>query len=970
MKQEKQEKQQHAFFNFDDNDPDPQGLLGNTDDVDLPFFWDLDDQSGTAAVASNIDALSKTNASTGYTQVLVPTLPQVQQLCSLPQYQLNQQEQQVPAHQQQTMISPAPTQFNSTSNSEVTPSSFLSDLAQQIAAGRKGIAGSDDNEKCVTDTSTSFNLCPNILIPPQQQQTSSAAMATTATTQGQQGDNSNFQQTVVNTSSWNASQQANAHNEQHMNQLMNSVTILPKFGVQQTQLAKTPGPGISSSSTTSGNVQQGVPDQRQLQHTQQNQFFALPPPPTQLRPSQTALGFSQLQSDSQQQPQQSMQFIQQLQQQQQYDMNKVFTLGKATTGNHSNMLPPQQQIPVRKSQQQGHALLPYGSQIIPISQARPSTDQDGNNKGTTSPSPILISQQTPVSTETKKNCNINTRYTRNSTPSIISRKRQLQNELTIEPTPPATNIANKKVIVSCSDTEGEPQPLSPAASSPRVSVPKRLQKSSKILRSSSNSDSMNGKKDGNFSQEEKMQQYNTDTFPSSASSIHNAMTVAPSVYSSSTKVNKESSNLSVKDANRKLSSGNLSADGSSITGDTILDEEMTEKERALANRLRNREHARNTRARKKAYLESLKSTLDELCRERDTLVSERAGAASLLLEMQKTRTDVLLSFFAVRSCYEKRRTLWSSILDESVTCVMPVTPYRSFPASEVQVSKCQRTILGVDGIIADTASLHVLLNSLVDRSKHPDGVIRFRYTLIAEEAVVSGNQMMARWNMSTLNAKGLGAKREVAKMGMLCARFNSAHKIVSIDLMFDVMAFMLQLKQSAGSSAFSVVPNTVQTCVGPFGNKPTVMTSAERPYTIVQVNRRWEEMTGWKAEDVVGKVSCKILQGKCTERTLLMELMSNIRYKRSTSAILTNYTRGRRRLFRNFINCYPLSTDSKISHYLALTVHFEWLESKLLLSGEESLTNIKDDKKTVNKKPAGGRIDDSSDVKKEEKDES
>lgn len=121
------------------------------------------------------------------------------------------------------MITPAPTQFNSTSNSELTPSSFLSDLAQQIAAGRKGIAGSDDSEKCVTDTSASFNLCPNMLIPPQQQQTSSTAMATTATTQGQQGDNSNFQQTVVNTSSWNASQQANAHYEQHMNQLMNSV---------------------------------------------------------------------------------------------------------------------------------------------------------------------------------------------------------------------------------------------------------------------------------------------------------------------------------------------------------------------------------------------------------------------------------------------------------------------------------------------------------------------------------------------------------------------------------------------------------------------------------------------------------------------------------------------------------------------------------------------------------------------------
>jgi len=356
------------------------------------------------------------------------------------------------------------------------------------------------------------------------------------------------------------------------------------------------------------------------------------------------------------------------------------------------------------------------------------------------------------------------------------------------------------------------------------------------------------------------------------------------------------------------------------------EDDMTEDERQQANRKRNREHARNTRARKKAYVESLKTTLDELCRERDSLVSERAGAASLLLEVQKTRMDVLLSFFALRSSYEKRRALWSSIMDESFTCVMPVTPYRSFPASEVQISKCQRTVMGVDGMMGDTASMHVLLNSLVDRSRFPNGKVEFRYTLIAEEAIISGSQMMARWNMTTTNAVALGAKRELKKMGMLCARFNSAHKIVALELMFDVMAFMLQLKQNSGASALAVVPNTVQTCVGPFGNSPMVMTLADRPYTIVQVNSQWEEMTGWKAEDVVGKESCKILQGEKTEHSPIEDLMSSIRYQRPAFSVLTNYTRGRDKVFRNFINLYPLSTDSKITHYVGLTVHIEWME--------------------------------------------
>ena len=250
------------------------------------------------------------------------------------------------------------------------------------------------------------------------------------------------------------------------------------------------------------------------------------------------------------------------------------------------------------------------------------------------------------------------------------------------------------------------------------------------------------------------------------------------------------------------------------------------------------------------------------------------------------------------------------------------------PPSEVQVSKCQRTIMGIDSMIADTASIHILLNSLVDRSRFPDRKIDFRYTVVAEESVVSGSQMMARWAMTTTNAITLGSKQEVKKVGMLCARFNSAHKIVVIELMFDVMAFMLQLKQSARASTFTVIPNTVQTCVAPFGNYPMVITLADRPYTIVQVNEHWEEMTGWKAEDVVGKHSCKILQGVETEKAILDDMMSNIRYQRPAYTVLTNYCQDGRGKFCNFMNFYPLSTDSKITHFVGFTIHIDWLTRK------------------------------------------
>lgn len=369
--------------------------------------------------------------------------------------------------------------------------------------------------------------------------------------------------------------------------------------------------------------------------------------------------------------------------------------------------------------------------------------------------------------------------------------------------------------------------------------------------------------------------------------------------------------------------GTVSAsDTEGETAQQVLAEEMTPVAKAQANRDRNREHARNTRLRKKAYLEKLKSTVDELCRERDTLVSERAAAANLLLEVQSTRQEVLLSFFALRSGNEKKRKLWASIFDECrCTCSMPVTPYRSFPTSEVQLRQCNRTIQGIDGIIADTASLHVLLDCLVDREAHRDGKIAVRYTLITEEAVVAQNQMMARWTMETTNAVAMGAKAELSKQGMLSCKFNGAHKITSLEFSFDVMAFMLQLKRAAGTDSFAVVPNTVQTCQHAFNDKPMVLTMAHPPYTIIQVNEQWEQLTGYSSAEVVGRTSCRILQDpNHTQRSVLHSLLTEVRHQRATFVTITN-RRKDGSLFDHCLAVFPLSAESRNTYAVGFSIH-------------------------------------------------
>jgi len=399
-----------------------------------------------------------------------------------------------------------------------------------------------------------------------------------------------------------------------------------------------------------------------------------------------------------------------------------------------------------------------------------------------------------------------------------------------------------------------------------------------------------------------------------------------------------------------LSDGELLPRGLNATPKIALMEPVTEEERLRHNRERNREHAKNTRLRKKAYVERLKISVDELCRERDTLLSERAAAAQLLVEIHSKRVDVLRSFFALRASYsaDQKRELWSGILDESsFTCRLPVTPYQSFPSSEVQVSNCQRTICGVDGMIGDAAANFVFLNSMVDRSKYPNGRMKFQYTLVTEDSPSGGgagstsNQLMARWSMSTLNARKVGTSSnggnatELSQRGMLLCKFNSAHKIVSLEIMFDVMAFMLQVKVAMGFDNFNdvVIPNTVQTCCsqGRQYDYPMVMTLANRPYTIVQVNERWENLTGYTREEVVGKRSCSILQRNGADTAHrsndgeVEKLMGPVLFQRPSCAMLMNYTKSGRR-YRQYLTIYPLSTDSNISHYFGLTTFVQWMD--------------------------------------------
>lgn len=112
--------------------------------------------------------------------------------------------------------------------------------------------------------------------------------------------------------------------------------------------------------------------------------------------------------------------------------------------------------------------------------------------------------------------------------------------------------------------------------------------------------------------------------------------------------------------------------------------DLTPEEKAKMNRDRNREHARSTRLRKKAYVQKLKELVEALHAERTEESRKRRVAVQHLSEVQGVRRAVVRSFLRFHTNYESDPRKWSTILEDNFWFKQPVTPFRSFRRTECE----------------------------------------------------------------------------------------------------------------------------------------------------------------------------------------------------------------------------------------------------------------------------------------------
>lgn len=145
---------------------------------------------------------------------------------------------------------------------------------------------------------------------------------------------------------------------------------------------------------------------------------------------------------------------------------------------------------------------------------------------------------------------------------------------------------------------------------------------------------------------------------------------------------------------------------------------------------------------------------------------------------------------------------WSSLLDERCVFTQPITPFLSF--NKADVINSQRVMKGINAIVADTASFSLMAESIgfgsttwTDYFISTGHGCRIWFEVGKKrEIICAGDLVVCRYFLKTDSPQSVGSPVSLDQQGMIQFKFNKANKIVSIEMVFDVMGFMQQFQVS------------------------------------------------------------------------------------------------------------------------------------------------------------------------------
>jgi hypothetical protein len=226
-------------------------------------------------------------------------------------------------------------------------------------------------------------------------------------------------------------------------------------------------------------------------------------------------------------------------------------------------------------------------------------------------------------------------------------------------------------------------------------------------------------------------------------------------------------------------------------------------EKAKACRERNREHARKTRIRKKAYVDELKQALNDMVEERDAKKAMEEQKATIVEQNRDVRFQVMQDFMNLRGNNERSPDRWAAILvPEKFKLKLPATDFQTMvqpPVDSPAPIPGQQFLAGIQDIMADasffSAFLQTITNNSDDAATEAASPIYFSYNCQRDSFLMDGCHTIFNFDGTSCGAVHQGASSELIMSGTFRATFcPETNRLCSAELMFDTGAIRFQLQ--------------------------------------------------------------------------------------------------------------------------------------------------------------------------------
>ncbi|CAB9518749.1 expressed unknown protein [Seminavis robusta] len=219
--------------------------------------------------------------------------------------------------------------------------------------------------------------------------------------------------------------------------------------------------------------------------------------------------------------------------------------------------------------------------------------------------------------------------------------------------------------------------------------------------------------------------------------------------------------------------------------------------------------ARNTRLRKKAYVEELKRTLTELVAQRDRTEQHNQQTAQREVEQREVRFRVIEEFLKLRARNEANQNSWAAILHSSFVLTMPCDAINRRTTTAQGTVPLEHIFSGADGVMRESNNFATFLQSVrSDANEGRNPAIVFQYYCDRTNFFMDDDRAVLDWSANTSGLVERGLQRELSIRGSIRAEFCPAsNKLLSASMVFDTGAILSQLNQfihvSAGTAYYA-----------------------------------------------------------------------------------------------------------------------------------------------------------------------